>query len=595
MTVAKRTRETTRQIARPSSLTVEAALYFIIALMAVGLRLYNLDGRPMQAGEAVQALAAWRATQGLPQGSALGHSSPILFTTNMFLFALFGANDFLARLVPALGGVLLVIGPYFLRRHLGRMGALAASFLLAISPSALFFSRYLGGEIIVVTCAVAMTWGLFDYLDQGQPKHLYLVAAALGLALSAGAGAFTFILIAVTFVLVLALAHRFAVPSEYWQRISDAWRAVRGANGLLRDCAALLVLIFLLICTGLLLHLSGLQDGIDLFSAWLSAFQPQAGGQPWYYHLQLLLVYEPLILVFGLAAVIYLLKQRDLFSLFLAYWSAMAFLIYLVAGGRGPGDVLLIVVPLALLAGTFVGRLLDELVAKASWAGEGLFVALACPMVVYLSLELGGYAFRGGRNYLWLALVAALILVGLFVLSWISFGPEPTLRAGGLVLLLVLTILTVSTSCYLSYRRSSDPREIMAASPTSCGILDLLKTLEFVSSRKGDPKTIAVTVHQGVGPAVAWYLRDFDHVQFVDQLGPSVDTPVVIAPAEEQEPTLGANYSGQDFALTSFWKLQGLSGSDLMEWLFYRRASTPVQTDNVILWVKQELPQAVGE
>jgi len=596
MTVAKRTRETTRQIARPSSLTVEAALYFIIALMAVGLRLYNLDGRPMQAGEAVQALAAWRATQGLPQGSALGHSSPILFTTNMFLFALFGASDFLARLVPALGGVLLVIGPYFLRRHLGRMGALAASFLLAISPSALFFSRYLGGEIVVVACALAMTWGLFDYLDQGQPKHLYLVAAALGLALSAGAGAFTFILIAVTFVLVLALANRFAGPSEYWQRISDAWRAVRGANGLLRDCVALLVLIFLLICTGLLLHLSGLQDGIDLFSAWLSAFQPQAGGQPWYYHLQLLLVYEPLILVFGLAAVIYLLKQRDLFSLFLAYWSAMAFLVYLVAGGRGPGDVLLIVVPLALLAGTFVGRLLDELAAKASWVGEGLFVALACLMVVYLSLELGGYAFRGGRNYLWLALVAALILVGLFVLSWISFGPGPTLRAGGLVLLLVLTFLTVSISCYLSYQRSSDPREIIVASPTSRGIFDLVETVEMVSSRKsGDPRTIAVTVHQGAGPALAWYLRDFEDVEFVDQLGPSVDTPVVIAPAEEQEPTLGANYSGQDFALTSSWKLQGLSESDLMRWLLYRRASTPVQTGNVIVWVKQELPQAGGE
>jgi len=595
MTVAKRTRETTRQIAKPSSLTVEAALYFIIALMAVGLRLYRLDGRPMQAGEAAQALAAWRAAQGLPQGSALGQHSPILFTTNMFLFVLFGANDFLARLVPALSGALLVIWPYFLRQRLGRMGALAASFLLALSPSTLFFSRYLGGEIVVAACAVAMTWGLFGYLDQRQPRHLYLVAAALGLALSAGAGTYTFVLVVVTFVLVLALAHRFAVPSEYWQTISDGWRAVRGQNGLLRDCAALLVLVFALICTGFLLHLSGLQDGIDLFSAWLSAFQPQAGGQPWYYHLQLLLVYEPLILVFGLAAVIYLLKQRDLFSLFLAYWSAMAFLVYLVAGGRGPGDVLLIVVPLALLAGTFVGRLLDELVAKASWVGEGLFVALACPMVVHLALELGGYASRGSRNYLLLALAALFILVGLLVLYWVSLGAGPTLRAGGLVLLLVLTILTVSISCYLNYRRSSDPREIVVASPTSRGIFDLVETVEMVSSRRGDPRAIAMTVHQGAGPAVAWYLRDFEDVEFVDQLGPSVDTPVVIAPAEEQEPTLGANYSGQDFALTSSWKLQGLSESDLMRWLLYRRASTPVQTDNVILWVKQELPQAVGE
>jgi predicted membrane-bound mannosyltransferase len=244
MTVAKRTRERTRQIAEPSALTLEVALYLIIALMALGLRLYKLDGRPMQAGEAAQALAAWRAAQGLPQDSALGHASPLLFTSNMFLFALFGANDFLARLMPALGGALLVIGPYFLRHRLGRMGALAASFLLAISPSTLFFSRYLGGEIVVAACALVITWGLFSYLDQREPKHLYLVAVALGLALSAGAGTFTFILIVITFGLVLALVNRFSDSSEYWQQISDAWQAARRSDSLLRDCAALLVLVF---------------------------------------------------------------------------------------------------------------------------------------------------------------------------------------------------------------------------------------------------------------------------------------------------------------------------------------------------------------
>ncbi len=604
MTIAKRTRERTR-LAKSLPLTIEVVLYFLIGLMALGLRLYNLDGRPMQAGEAAQALAAWRAAQGLPQGSALAQSSPVLFTSDKFLFGLFGANDFLARLVPALGGVLLVIGPYFLRQRLGQMGALAASFLLALSPSTLFFSRYLGGEILVAACALAMTWGLFGYLDQRQPRHLYVVTAALGLALSAGAGVYTFIVIVVGFGLVLALANRFSAPSEYWQRVSEAWQAARGQTSVLRDCAALLVLIFVLVCTGFLLHLSGLQDGIDLFTDWLSAFQPRVGGpstmlrtgQPWYYHLQLLLVYEPLILIFGLAAVVYLLlRRRDLFSLFLTFWSAAAFLIYLVAVGRGPGDVLLIVLPLALLAGAFIGRLLEELAAKASWAQEGLFMIVACAIAVHLALQLGAHVTTLRRDYLYLALGSGFVLLGLLVLCWISFGPGQALRAGGLVLLLALTILTVSTSCYLNYRRDSDPREIMVVSPTSRHVFDLVETLQRVSTREtGDSRAIAMTVHQGGGPALAWYLRDFENVEFVAELGPSIDTPVVIAPAGEQEPSLGAQYSGQDFALTSSWKPQGLSGTDLMRWLFYRRASTPVQTDSVILWVRQEPLQAGGE
>ncbi|MBL7182811.1 MAG: hypothetical protein ISS50_00005, partial [Anaerolineae bacterium] len=132
---------------------------------------------------------------------------------------------------------------------------------------------------------------------------------------------------------------------------------------------------------------------------------------------------------------------------------------------------------------------------------------------------------------------------------------------------------------------------------------DLVETVEMVSSREGDSRSIAVTVHQGARPALAWYLRDFENVEFVAQLSPSIDTPVVITPADEQEPTLGAQYSGQDFELASSWKLQGpsttlrtgLSGPSLMEWLFYRQSPTPVQTDNLVLWVKQELPQAGGE
>ena len=162
-------------------------------------------------------------------------------------------------------------------------------------------------------------------------------------------------------------------------------------------------------------------------------------------------------------------------------------------------------------------------------------------------------------------------------------------------MLLSLVLLTVSISCYLNYRRGSDPHEIMLGSSTSRELFDLVETVEMVSSRQGDPKAVAMTVHQGAGPALAWYLRDFDDVEFVAQLSSSIETPVVIAPAEEQEPTLGAQYSGQDFELASSWELQGLSGPGLMEWLFYRQAPTLVQTDSLVLWVKQELPPVGGE
>ena len=125
-----------------SWLTVEVALYILIGMIAAGLRFYALGAQPLRESEAAQALAAWRFSQGNFEGAA-GYS-PLLFLGNVFTFVLLGASEALARLVPALSGTLLAVLPYFLRRHLGRSGALVASILLALSPSTLFFSRHLG-------------------------------------------------------------------------------------------------------------------------------------------------------------------------------------------------------------------------------------------------------------------------------------------------------------------------------------------------------------------------------------------------------------------------------------------------------------------
>src|SRR6185437_1172258 len=52
-------------------------------------------------------------------------------------------NDATARIVPALFGLGIVALPVGLRRELGRFGALLAALLLAISPSFVYFSRFL--------------------------------------------------------------------------------------------------------------------------------------------------------------------------------------------------------------------------------------------------------------------------------------------------------------------------------------------------------------------------------------------------------------------------------------------------------------------
>jgi uncharacterized protein (TIGR03663 family) len=578
-----------------SWLTVEVALYILVGMIATGLRFYALGAQPLRESEAVQALAAWRFL-GLGIGGwglDTGYS-PLLFLGNAFGFALLGASNAMARLVPALSGTALAVLPYFLRRRLGRRGALVASILLALSPSTVFFSRYLSGEIIVATCILAVLVGFFGCLDSKQPKYAYLTVAALALSLSTAPLIYTFILIGGTFLLLLGLVDRLAKVDMGWSAVLAVWRTAREEKDLLKNSVLVLAVILVLVCTTFLLNFAGLPVALDFLPAWLAQLGPQPGSQPWYYYFQLLVLYEPLILAFGLIGLVYhYFRQRDLLTTFLLYWTVAAAAIYALAGQKAPGNVLLLVLPLALLASLLLGRFGDRLAQAAAWGAEGLFTALSLPVVVYFTIQLAGYASSGQDLYLYLALVAFVVLPTLVALCWMWLGQGPALRCGGILLLLVLAMLTVSLSVGLNYHRAADPREPMVTEATLPGMVDLVTTLERVSShQEGDPHVIAVTAEEAAGPALAWHLREFGNTHFVQKLSPSVETSVVITPAEEEEPTLGGSYVGQSFAVQGTWNPQGLTRTELVRWLLYREAPTPVKSRDVVLWVKQQEPMA---
>jgi len=571
-----------------SWLTVEVALYILIGMIAAGLRFYALGAQPLRESEAAQALTAWRFYQGNLKG-ATGYS-PLLFLDNVLGFALLGASEAVARLVPALSGTLLAVLPYFLRHRLGRSGALVASVLLSLSSSTLFFSRYLGGQIVVAACVLAVLVGFFGYLDSKQSKYAYLTAGALALSLSADPMVYTFVLIFGTFLLLLGLADRLADVDMGWSAVLVAWRTAREEKDLLKNSVLVLVTVLVLVCTAFLLNFAGLPAALDFLPTWLAQLGPQVGAQPWYYYFQLLVLYEPLILAFGLIALVYYyLRQRDLLTTFLLYWTVAAVVIYTLAGQKAPGNVLLLVLPLALLTGLLLGRFWDQLAQAATWGAEGLFATLSLPVVIYFAIQLAGYASSGQAVYWYMALVAFLVLPILVALCWMWLGQGPALRCGGIILALVLAMPTVGLSMGLNYHRAADPREPMVAEATLPGIVDLVTTLEQVSShQEGDPHVIAVTVEEATGPILAWHLQDFRNTRFVEQLSPSIETPVVITLAEEEEPTLGGSYVGQSFALQARWNLQGLTRTELVRWLLYRDAPTPVKSRDVVLWVNQQ-------
>jgi len=119
------------------SISLEAALYVLIAVVALGARLFALDRFPLQQGEGESAWAAWNILKG-QTGVALASQSPLPVFAAVLSFLLFGDSDVTARLLPALVGGLSVILPFFLRRELGRAAGLIAAALLAVGPTFMY-------------------------------------------------------------------------------------------------------------------------------------------------------------------------------------------------------------------------------------------------------------------------------------------------------------------------------------------------------------------------------------------------------------------------------------------------------------------------
>ena len=157
----------------------EVALFGVLVGLALGMRLWDLSGRAVHHDESLHMYYAWQLFKGQGYEHVPFMHGPLQFFGSAFIFRLFGDSDYTARLLYALAGSALVAGPYFLRNYLGRVGALTAAFLLAVSPTLLYFSRFARGDIYMVAFTLGLAIVIWRYLKEQREALLYAVAPLL--------------------------------------------------------------------------------------------------------------------------------------------------------------------------------------------------------------------------------------------------------------------------------------------------------------------------------------------------------------------------------------------------------------------------------
>ena len=155
--------------------------FIFLVLIALCLRLWELDGRVMHYDEAIHLHYSWKlANLEIFRHSPWMHG-PLQIEFVALAINLFGDNDFVARSLYAIIGSLLVGLPYFLRDQLGRFGALSVSIMLMLSPSLLYFSRFGRNDILMAFWTVSLFILMIRYIYHDKNYYLYLASAVLAL------------------------------------------------------------------------------------------------------------------------------------------------------------------------------------------------------------------------------------------------------------------------------------------------------------------------------------------------------------------------------------------------------------------------------
>jgi uncharacterized protein (TIGR03663 family) len=385
----------------------------LIIIVATVLRLYDHALKPLHHDEGVNGFFLQRLfREGIYQYDPANYHGPTLYYFALLTSKVFGLNTFAVRLVPALFGIGTVWLILCLRRYLGGIAALSAAALIAVSPGAVYLSRYFIHESQFVFFTLAIVVAALRFYDDADPVYLLMASASAALLFATKE---TAIISAGVLLIALLATHLYMSPKGIYARLKKAFngqareeewrtrsrkappRAVPATQGrrlrerfggapriwlLSLSAVAFFVLLNVLFYSSFFSHSKGVADAIGTFKFWTETSK-SAHVQAWYMYLWWLWQEEAPLLVLGAAGVVLAAVRADnRFVVFTALWALGITAAYSLVPYKTPWLTLNLIVPLAIIGGYAVSLIYR-------WDESPQPIALA--VVLAVALGIGGY------------------------------------------------------------------------------------------------------------------------------------------------------------------------------------------------------------
>jgi hypothetical protein len=554
----------------------EFTITLIIFLIALLIRFTRLGSAPFSS---VEMDFSWQALQ-VVRGEAVETGSQMAYIgLTSFTFFLTQANEFMARLWPALIGSLFVLVPLLWKEKLGRKVVLPLALLLAIDPLQIASSRIIGSPLISLSGLVA---GL-SFLENKKPA---LAGFALGLGLLGGASFWLgLVSIFVAYLLIKNL--------ELGGKLNEKINGINSEQSLPSFHWGSIIPWFLgtilVVGSCFFLEPSALGSTFGGLVNFFQRFSEPSTVKIWQILLALL-TYGFVPLVVGICAGVKAVMHKDHLGIFLLTWSIFSLLIIVLPPGRQVLDLIWVILPLWVLAARFVFSNL-ELPDK----GLGVRFAVMLFTIVILgfvlinirSISVTDLGQVGMINHLIaiavgvLLLIISILLVGFgwkfeFALSGLIFG---------LVIFTIISILALSLPGIML--RSGNKAELWQTDAFSSNGDVIVDIITEVSDRVvGEPFEAVVAV-AGSGVQVhPWTLRDFRNINYYDYL-PVDSLPGFILTNQDLSSQVSSTYQGNEFLILKRPSWESLRIEEIVSWMITRNVTYEQQ--NIFLWVRTDL------
>ena len=402
---------------------IAAAAILIVAAL---LRLYDLDLVPLHHDEGVNGNFLIRLVrEGTYRYDPQNYHGPTIYYLAAFFPWIirfffgtaaqdkYGLNTITIRLVPALFGWATVWLVFLLRRHLGSIGTLAAAALLAVSPGAVYLSRYFIHETLFVFFTFGLVVAALRYYEEAHPVYLILASICAAMMFATKETAIIslgVLLIALAVTFVYRRLRRASVRDRDGKKRprtsgkEGITRLIDRLGGPLKVFTWVIVAFSTFVILNVLFYSSffknypeGVFDAVRTFQFWAKTGKAAHVHPLAQYVYWLIRQESPILFLATIGAAMVVWKPRNSLALYIALWGFGILAAYSLISYKTPWLGLNFIVPLALIAGYALQMIWEEALGQLRLIAGILVVALSVSS--YQTIDLNFFNYDNDDQY----------------------------------------------------------------------------------------------------------------------------------------------------------------------------------------------------